>query len=282
MCYVWMVSTHFLTPTTEMQTAASALGRLLNEISWEGNARKYRHGGPGLENVLTVEVFQALDFLPRAEFLGRIIRSAEGGSPATLRILAEQIEDLTFSLLPGDINLAEDPPKGKGRFHLQPDGILQSPLVYCMLEAKRIKRGAFKPDQLAREFLAVVREAGDRNGLLLLVLPAPPPVHVRGHGRLALHDAVALCLPRVLERADGQFQPIDELRSIIDSTLAYTTWPRIEEEVKGALKEFTSNNPSIQRSISRLGEAVINAIRWHGHQKSASLNPDLVQGVPVM
>ena len=94
------------------------------------------------------------------------------------------------------------------------------------------------PDQLAREFLAVVREARDRNGLLLLVLPAPPPVHVKGHGRLALHDAVALCLPRVLELAEGPFPPIDELRSIIDSTVAYTTWPRIEEEVKGALKEF--------------------------------------------
>ena len=154
--------------------------------------------------MLTVEVFQALDFLPRAEFLGRIIRSAEGGSPATLRILAEQIEELIFGLLPGDINLAEDPPKGKGRFHLQPDGILQSSLVYCiLLEAKRIKRGAFMPDQLAREFLAVVQEARDRNGLLLLVLPAPPPVHVKGHGRLALHDAVALCLPQVLERAEG-------------------------------------------------------------------------------
>jgi hypothetical protein len=54
-----------------------------------------------------------------------------------------------------------------------------------MLEAKRIKRGAFMPEQLAREFLAVVQEAGDRNRLLLLVLPTPPPVHVRGHGRLA-------------------------------------------------------------------------------------------------
>ena len=81
-----------------MQTARSALCSLSNEISWEGNARKYRHGGPGLENVLTVEVFQALDFLPRTEFLGRIIQSADGGTPATLKTLAEQVEDLTVSL----------------------------------------------------------------------------------------------------------------------------------------------------------------------------------------
>jgi hypothetical protein len=249
-----------------MQTAVSALGRLLNEISWEGNARKYRHGGLGLENVLTVEVFQALDFLPRTEFLGRVIGTAEGGSPATLKMLAEQLEDLTCSLLPGDVNLAEDPPKGKGRLHLQPDGIIHSPLVYCMLEAKRIKRSAFMPEQLAREFLAVLREAGGRNGLLLLVLPTPPPICVRGHGRLGLHDAVANWLPRVLERAEGEFPPINELYSMIDSTLAYTTWTAVSEQIERALNQFSSPQQSVQRSIRRLAHAALDAIKWHGLQ----------------
>jgi hypothetical protein len=247
----------------EMKAPPSAVGRLLHEISWEGNARKYRRGGPGLENVLTVEVFQALDFLPRSEFLGRIIRSAEGGSPATLKLLAEQVEELTFSLLPGDIYLASDPPKGKGRLYFQPDGILQSPLVCCMLEAKRIKRGAFQEEQLAREFLAVLQEAGDRSGLLFLVLPEPPPVAVRRCGRLALHEAVANWLPRVLERADGEFLPVDDLYSTIDSTLAYTTWRRVYEEVGGALREFSSPDPSVKRSISRLANSVLDAINWH-------------------
>ena len=44
------------------KVSPSAMGRLLEEISWEGNARKYRHGGRGLENVLTAEFFLALDF----------------------------------------------------------------------------------------------------------------------------------------------------------------------------------------------------------------------------
>lgn len=44
------------------------IGRLLHEISWEGNARPYREGGRGRENVLTAEVFLVLDFLPAQLF----------------------------------------------------------------------------------------------------------------------------------------------------------------------------------------------------------------------
>jgi hypothetical protein len=41
---------------------ASVLGRLLEEISWEGaSVRRYRDGGRGHENVLTAEVLTALD-----------------------------------------------------------------------------------------------------------------------------------------------------------------------------------------------------------------------------
>jgi hypothetical protein len=251
-----------------MKAPPSAVGRLLQEISWEGNARRYRRGGQGRENVLTMEVFQALDFLPRVEFLGRIIRSAECGSPATLNVLAEQVEELTFTLLPGDIDLASDPPKGKGRFHLQPDGILQSPSVYCMLEAKRIKRGTFQPEQLAKEFLAVLQEAGNRSRLLFLILPAPPPVPVERCGRLTLREAVANWLPRVLARADGEFAAFDDLCSDIESTLAYTTWRRVYEEVHRALSEFSSADPSVKRSVSRLANSVLDAITWHGEDRS--------------
>ena len=59
-----------------MKVSPSITGRLLEEISWEGNARRYRRGGQGRENVLTAEVFQILDFLPRDRFLGEVIRSA--------------------------------------------------------------------------------------------------------------------------------------------------------------------------------------------------------------
>ena len=56
----------------------SPVGRLLEEISWEGNARPYRHGGRGRENVLTTEVFALLDWLPRQAFLGAVLAAAHG------------------------------------------------------------------------------------------------------------------------------------------------------------------------------------------------------------
>ena len=71
----------------------SALGRLLAEISWEGESvRRYRDGGIGLENVLTAEVLLALDFLPRTAFLDNLLKSAHGAEVARASLLAE-VED---------------------------------------------------------------------------------------------------------------------------------------------------------------------------------------------
>lgn len=92
-----------------MKNAPRVLGRLLQEISWEGNARHYRQGGRGLENVLTAEVFQALDFLPRTEFFGRALKSAVGAGGAIQR-LSSEIEGAKLSLLPGDHELARGRP----------------------------------------------------------------------------------------------------------------------------------------------------------------------------
>jgi hypothetical protein len=246
-----------------MKASPSALGRLLEEISWEGNARRYREGGRGLENVLAIEVFQSLDFLPRTAFLGRVVNSIEGGHPKTLRLLAEEIEEATLDLLPGDIYLAGRPPSGLSPVCVQPDGILKSPSVYCLLEAKRLKRGAFQIEQLAREFLMALQEAQDRIPLVVLVLPAPPPIPVRGYGRLSLHDAVTRSLQTVLERTASQFPPMEDLVVRLNSVIAYTTWGRVAESVEASLRDLTTSDPSVRASITRLARTVLEAIRWH-------------------
>src|SRR4051794_13893034 len=69
----------------------SAVRRLLDELSYEGNASKYHDGGLGLENVITTEVFQALDFLPRQAFLGRVLAGPSGASLEPARKEVEQV-----------------------------------------------------------------------------------------------------------------------------------------------------------------------------------------------
>lgn len=91
---------------------SSIIGRLLDEISWEGNAKKYRGGGRGKENVLTAEVFYPLNILPRARFLGQVIAGARGAASARQRVIAE-IEHAEVSVLPGDIPLGK--PTSPGR-----------------------------------------------------------------------------------------------------------------------------------------------------------------------
>jgi len=64
------------------QRLPTTINRLLAEVSWEGSkianykVGKAHEGGRGFENVLTAEVFNALDFLPREHFLGSILASA--------------------------------------------------------------------------------------------------------------------------------------------------------------------------------------------------------------
>lgn len=65
----------------------SVIGRLLEELSWVGSTIKaYRHGGRGYENVLTAEALQALDFLPRGQFLGEVLQQCTGADAARRKL----------------------------------------------------------------------------------------------------------------------------------------------------------------------------------------------------
>ena len=187
-------------------------------------------------NVLTTEVFQALDFLPRAAFFGRILGSVSGGASETVERLSQEVEQLKFTLLNGDIYLANRPQRAE--LCVQPDGVIESSSVYCLLEAKRIKPRAFHPEQLAREYLAVVQEARGRRPLLLLVLPEPPPVAVSGHGRLEIDTAVGNYLEHVRSRCEHEFSPDELMRWDVSSVIAYITWPALVEAISAGLREF--------------------------------------------
>ena len=238
----------------------SPLGRLLEEISWEGNARHYREGGRGFENVLTVEVFQALDFLPRARFLGRIVESLAGGGSQAAKLLSQEAELVTFSLLPGDIFLSG---RGTAQLAVQPDGIIESPSVYCLLEAKRIKRGAFQPEQLAREYLAVMQKAGSRLPLLLLVLPTPPPIPIRGYGRMEIHEAVSKWIEPVVSRCEHEVPLLDTLRQNVNAAIGYITWSTVASIIGESSEGFARDDPSVDASVSRVAHAALQAIEWH-------------------
>ncbi len=127
----------------------SIIGRLLEELSWTGSLiTKYRGGGRGFENVLSTEVLQALDFLPRTAFLGSV--ALHDGAAASRQALRDEAEQADFLVLPGEMWLqAEDIPK----VQIQPDAIISTPHVYCLVEAKRIRSSSFQPRQLAREFV---------------------------------------------------------------------------------------------------------------------------------
>lgn len=233
----------------------SAIGRLLEEISWEGaRVRGYRQGGRGLENVLTTEVFMLLDFLPRDRFLAPVMRAATGAE-ATLNQVAQEAESADVQLLPGDITLA---PAG---IKVQPDATINTETCSVLVEAKRIKASAFQPEQLAREYLALLQECSGRTPLLLLVLGSPPPITVKGHPPMSPTDAIALHLPAVLERLGRQETEAIKLMNDLTDRLAWITWSQIRQVVASALP--AAGSAGSEASVHRLGSALVQAVAWH-------------------
>jgi len=165
----------------------SMVGRLLEEISWDGKSvKRYRNGGRGLENVLTAEVFMMLDFLPRDEFLGAVLRKAHGAA-STAAFAADEASSAITSLLPGDAQLTPT------TIVLQPDAWIETTSCRILVEAKRIRSSAFQQEQLAREYLALMQHTGYRRNLLLLVLGSPPPIKVKGvAGHIEPAESIAL------------------------------------------------------------------------------------------
>lgn len=232
----------------------SVIGRLLEEVSWEGkNVKAYRDGGRGRENVLTAEVMLPLSFLPRDRFLGAILRSAHGADAARMDVAAG-IEEAIVTLLPEELTL----PTG---IKVQPDAQFATVNSFTLIEAKRLRRSEFQVEQLAREFLALLSEAGRRVPLLLLILGKEPPVSVTGHGRLGISDAVTLTLPNLLDQAD-RTEELDALVARIPEVVAWVTWGQIRDIVVTGRTAFEQET-EVAGTMRRLCDAVVTAIDWH-------------------
>jgi len=233
----------------------SPIGRLLEELSWEGNARRYRFGGRGLENVLVTEVFLALDLLPRDLFLGEILRQSHGAS-VTRHSICRQIEQASVEVLPGGPDLATGGP------NIQPDAMLNMPGATILVEAKRIRSGSFQPEQLAREYLSLIRDSHTSEHLLLLLLASPPPILVRGLGRLSVRDAILNQLPLVHSTATDA-PPLHQLIANVDDSYAWITWTELERIVNKQAKQFTNADDDVTSAIRRTAAFISRAVAWH-------------------
>jgi len=239
-------------------TNSSVIGRLLEEISWEGqNVRAYRDGGRGRENVLTAEVLWPLSCLPRDAFLAEVLRHAHGAEANRLRAAAEA-EEADVMLLPDEIKL------GPERVVVQPDASIISPSTFVLVEAKRIRPSSFQAHQLPRELVALVSQAGARSPLLLLVLKEPPPVPVAGLGRLSLHDALTLDLPAVLAKTPEVNATMHDLVERLPDIVAWITWAEIAELTRRQRGLFHDALYGLRGTVQRLTDEVTRAIEWHG------------------
>lgn len=231
------------------------IGRLLEEISWEGSSvRAYRNGGRGRENVLTAEVIMMLDFLPRDAFLGQVFRSAHGADAARA-LAAEGAESAVVTMLPEETKL------GNSEISVQPDATIVTPSCH-LIEAKRIRTSSFQPEQLAREYVAVLQDARTRIPLLLVILGEPPPVNVQGSGRKELQQSIEEHLDALLERTDAEAENRAALHDSIGEHVAWTTWSEIRQIAIEASDRLVETD-SISNSARRLSASLVRAIDWH-------------------
>ncbi|MDQ6850506.1 MAG: hypothetical protein M3070_11205 [Actinomycetota bacterium] len=144
------------------------------------------------------------------------------------------------------------------------DASLIVPSTCTLIEAKRLRQGSSQREQLAREYVAVIRSAGDRAPLLLLIIPYAPPVPVKGLGRMTVHEAIATSLERVLERTEARKGDLAELTERIPQTIAWVTWKQLGDAVRNARAAFVSEDVSVVRTFDRLCDLVTDSIQRHG------------------
>lgn len=130
--------------------------------------------------------------------------------------------------------------------------------AFVLVEAKRLRRSSFQADQLAKELILAAEHARDRHPVLLLVLGAPPPIRVQGHGTLSIEDAVRVGQERISARHGRQVAAPNPL-----DTVAWTTWAEIGAQVEAALQTYDNPDESTYNAVARVARTVADALQVH-------------------
>jgi len=235
-----------------VRTMVGAVRRLLDELSWESNARKYRGGGLGLENVLTTEVFQALDFLPRGAFLGAVLRAATGADAARGQAAAE-VEQAVVDLVPDDL--------------VEPDLSLRvQPDAGDQLAVRvRIRRGQADRDVAILGGAGGARDAGDcppRRGTSAtaaagagLAAAAASEGTRRGARRGCAADRHGECLRAAGARCRGLGRRfLGRLRHLV----------RVATQAGRAVADYPETDDGTGHTVQRLAASLMEAVQVHG------------------
>ena len=250
----------------EVSPGSTAIGRLIEVISWHGKSIKhFRNQGSGMEDVLTTEVMQALDLLPRSHFLAPVLEACEGLATDARAHLADEAEALRIEAHADRFHLNPSDDQHQSAIAVDPDVVLETPEVLGFIEAKRLaSSAAFQQEQLARQYFVLTREAAARPSCLILLLGSDPPVKVKGiPGKVGPVEAIRETLRAVYDRADPHPLSLDTLLERVDDHLLWITWQRLEEVVASATKTFSSGNRSIDASVARTAQPILGSVARH-------------------
>jgi len=145
---------------------------------------------------------------------------------------------------------------------VQPDALLETLGGYVLVEAKRIRRASFQREQVAMEYLAVIREAKTRAPVLLLILGSRPPITVKKQGLRSITEAITEHLPQVLANT-GADERFEDLVKRIPKVVSWITWAEINTVIARQLSSMKVEDPSLRGTVERLATAVSAAIAVH-------------------
>lgn len=250
---------------------SSTIGRLVSWMSWRTTAKaRERVGLPGYECVLTVEAFQALDLLPRDEFMGPVLArtaAAQAAGPRIRTLSAEsrqaKVTILPFcNLRPGESHawISRDLRPKTTKVDVKPDVLIETPSILVAVEAK-LGEGSLQPRQAARQFVLLQREARRAAKLPLWILVTS------GESYSSVLEELRRDLPLVQPGVDDA-PSLELLKGEVDAALGSLTWAGISQDVSKALENF-GGLTSADESVRRIASLLIEAIELHTSARPA-------------